>query len=299
MPTRPSKIPKEHHLDAATIEQEFDAVMESVYNKIQYEWPQGKGNEHSLSIVWGHVRLAYTNYRAMRYFCAERPKDFARKPEYVLAAPPIARSIVDILANLIYLFEDLSERTWQYLRAGWQEDYEHFLRDKEKFKGREGADEYLSELEARIEEVRRDLAIDEKDVNRGRLFWPIISQMRKDKNLDSRRKEFLDFIWNWFYKDFSAAAHLSGPGLYHRANFLLKPQHKLTEEDLDEIAGHRSDVLMPTMALMLCIAAEVEIELRLGMAERIIRLWTRINFSLPDLKEIYDRWYATRLPPPV
>ena len=79
-------------------------------------------------------------------------------------------------------------------------------------------------------------------------------------------------------------ADLSGPSIYERTSLLLKPQHKYTEDDLEELAGHRSLVLLRAVALALCIASEVEIEVRIGLAERLIRLWTRINAYIPDFK---------------
>jgi hypothetical protein len=215
----------------------------------------------------------------------------------VLAAPPLARAMVDGLANLVYLLSNLSERTAQYLQGGWREDYEHSQRDSRRLKDDPEAAEYLTRLTDRLEQVRKAVGVPDGTEPKKVNFWPIPSQMKGDSTLPAERRAFLELIEDKFYKDLSSASHLSGPSIYDRTTLLLKPQHKYTEDDLEELAGHRSLVLMRAMALALCIASEVEIEIRLGLAERLIRMWTRINAYLPDFKEIYDDWYAARLPP--
>jgi hypothetical protein len=299
MPRRPKDVPPEHHLDFGTICDEFDDLLESVRNKLEREWPSSVGSEDSAYIVWAQVRVSFVTFKALRYLCAEKPTDFNRKPEFVLAAPPLARAMADALANLIYLFCDLPRRTSQYLQGGWREDHELSEREKRRFRDDPEAAKYLDTLARRVDQVRLAVGIADGVEPRKVNFWPIPSQMKADTSLSTERREYLQLIEDKFYKDLSSASHLSGPGIYERSSLLLKPHHRLTDDDMEELAGHRSILMARAMALALCIASEVEIEVRLGLDRRLIRMWTRINAYVPDFKEIYDCWYASRLPPPV
>jgi hypothetical protein len=295
MRPRASRVPADNHLDFETVREEIDNLLESLRNKIEREWPKGRGSEDSAYIVWGQVRLAIATFKALRYLCAEKPADFNRKPEFVLAAAPLVRCICDALANVVYLFDDLDSRTSEFLRGGWREDYEHVERDRKRIAGREGADAYIIELERRLAAVKMAFNISDTVSPSSVPFWPIIGQMKRGGKISERRKEFLQFLEDWFYKDLSSPAHLSGPGIYERTRLLLKPHHKFDEDDRDELALYRSQVISEALLLLLCLAAEVEIDVRLGLHERIVRLWVRINHYMPDFKEVYDRWYADRL----
>src|ERR1043166_4106290 len=122
---RRQDIPAENFLNFGTIREELDNLLESVRNKLEREWPSHVGSSDSAYIVWGQARIANATFMALRYLCAEKPIDPYRKAEFVLAAPPLVRVIVDNLANLVYLFSDLPVRTAQYLQGAWREDYEH------------------------------------------------------------------------------------------------------------------------------------------------------------------------------
>lgn len=296
MPLRPSQVPPEHHLDFESIREELDNLVESFKNKLEREWPDRKGTDDSAYIVWSQYRLAQVTFKAIRYLAAEKPADYNRKPEFVLAVPPLLRSIVDALANVVYLFSNLSQRTGQFLQGGWREDYEHFERDKVRLAGDPDATTFLEQLGARVDQVRAAVGIDPSTPASKIPYWPILSRMIRDGTLSHERLAFLKFLDTRFYRDLSSGTHFSGPGVHLRTHLLFRPQHKLTADDLEEFAGHRSAVYMVAMALMFCLMSELEIELRFGLSERMIRLWTRVNSYWPDFKSIYDQWYASRLP---
>jgi hypothetical protein len=228
-------VPPSNRLDVSTIQEDFDNLVESVCNLLEREWPAGKGNEHTPGIVWGNVRIAYTMYRAARFLAAEKPVDFSRKREYVLAVAPLGRSVADAFANLVFLFHDLDGLTWRYIRGGWREEFEHLQRNRARVEEDPEYSRYLDTLEARIDELRLSLGIEEGQESKVP-YWPILSQMKREPGLEGIRLDLLKFVDDWFYKNLSSESHLSGPGLYRRAQFLVKPQHQLRDNDLEELA---------------------------------------------------------------
>jgi hypothetical protein len=64
----------------------------------------------------------------MAYICGDKPADPLRKLEYAVSCPPIVRTLVDSLFNVIFALEDLENRVTWYYKSGWREDYEKLER---------------------------------------------------------------------------------------------------------------------------------------------------------------------------
>src|SRR3954465_468055 len=111
-------------LDFKTISDELDNALTAVSNKLEREWPAGVGGEDSQVIIVGLFRVSLTSFMATRYLCATIPSDPYRKPEFVITAPPLLRSVLDAFANIVYLFEALAPRSDEFTRRGWKEDYD-------------------------------------------------------------------------------------------------------------------------------------------------------------------------------
>src|SRR2546423_1092958 len=114
------------------IQPEFDNAMISVSNKLEREWPKQLGSEDSAAIVVGLFRVAFTSFKATRYLAAVTPQDPLRLPEFVIATPPVLRSVLDAYANVVYLFEDLGPRSEAFVRRGWKEEVDREMRYRER-----------------------------------------------------------------------------------------------------------------------------------------------------------------------
>ena len=58
---------------------------------------------HLLNIF---VRCATNSYNAVLYFAGDIPEDPRRKPNFVIAVPPINRQLLDLLFTIVYLLDD-------------------------------------------------------------------------------------------------------------------------------------------------------------------------------------------------
>lgn len=64
------------------------------------------------------MMVSANTYRAIAYVCADSPEAIERKLEYSLAMTPLARTLLDALYTVVYLFEDPIARTEQFYRGG-------------------------------------------------------------------------------------------------------------------------------------------------------------------------------------
>jgi len=293
-------------LDFREVQEELDNVLLSISEKLAREWPRSVGNHETFVVVLGMYRVSWFSYRAMRYLSATAKINFdpKRLPEFVTAMPPIARSILDAIANVVYIFEgDVTERTNEYLRRGWGEDYRHFLRDRERHGHEPAWADVLARLEARLEEVRVELTLPVEARDKLPRRWPNLGTMMSDKDpdrvRDPQRRELLAMLKEMYWEGFSGETHLSGPGLYRRAGLLLNESRLWDDADRAVLDRLRTEYLMGGSELMLSLAAELEAELQLGMAERLVRIWVRLSYHSTDMNRIYKTWVRDRLVPPM
>jgi hypothetical protein len=92
----------------------------------------------------------------------------------------------------------------------------------------------------------------------------------------------------WFYRELSSASHLSLPGLMDRARHLLEENDEARQRGLDK---YRSDCMFTTLTLLLALISELEIGLRLNLAERCKYLWVLLDVWGPA-QELYAERYA-------
>jgi hypothetical protein len=268
-------------LDFATVGDELDEVLVSVSNLLERSWPPRAGSSDAQAVVLGLYRVAWVSFKTLRYFCAEVPPDSRRWPEFVTSAGPVERSIVDAFANIIYLFQDnLDERAREFGRRGWVEDRRRANELAERYASNPAWRPYLDTLQAELARIQRELGISNADVATLRR-WPRLSDMisqnakHRDRIADQRRREFLEYIEDLMYREFSQDTHLSGPGLYRRADLLLTESRFWNEQQRELCGRRRTDAIMGSIALMLAIASELEFSLRLEMAPRILAVWLK------------------------
>lgn len=288
-PIDPSK-----QVDFGEFKEELHNVLLSVSNKTEREWPTTVGAPQSHLIVLGHFRISITAYETLRYFSAELPRnDAARKPEFVVSAPPLIRSILDALANILFLFEDIGPRSVEFARRAWKEDNERGQRYRKRYGNDASWAEFFAHLDRRDAEVRSALQISDEDAQALRR-WPTLGAMisknvkEKDRLRDDARRAYLVFLNDWFYKDFSSDTHLSPPGFYRRAELVLRESRLWNEQERLAQGILRTKALVAAIGLLLAMSAELEHELGFGMGERIVRIWSRLNYYSPDLRELYE-----------
>jgi hypothetical protein len=116
--------------------------------------------------------------------------------------------------------------------------------------------------------------------------------MAKHKGLSSERAAFLLWLNDWFYKNLSGQSHMSGMGFMVQANFFLNRSRPDIELFMEK---HRSDGLFISVTMVLALASELIIELRLPYGEKSKYLWTFIGAHWGLTKEVYEQRYAKLL----
>ncbi|HEV7920010.1 MAG TPA: hypothetical protein VGR02_04380 [Thermoanaerobaculia bacterium] len=282
-------------LDFELIRQPLDSLAVATVNKIDREWPASIDRHPATKIVLRLlIAISENTYRTIRYFSAEKPPDGARKLQYTLSAPPLARTILDALFTVVFLFEDLHERTSWYVRAGWREMEEKRSRFQSAYGSEPSWHEYLSSYGAVVAEDRELWSISDAEIaDLKRLkYWPTPGKMSEACASEERRK-YLRYLNDWFYRELSQDSHLSWPGLWRRGGYFLFP--KPSNEERTILEKVRSDNLSIAVILLLALISEIELELRLGLADRAKYVWGILVPYAGEAKEIYDLRYNGRL----
>lgn len=279
-----------------TIRDQLDTLHVAVANKIEREWPtQWSAYGEGAVVLQATVKVAANTYNSVRYLCAEKPPDPARKLEYAVSVSPLSRTILDSLFNVVFLFEDFPSRIQWYLRSGWREIHdEHDRHDRAYGTDPEWA-EWLAGLRAFVERSRASWYVTEEEAAdpSSIRWWPIPGQMLRSADLLDANRDFLQYLHDWFYRMLSSESHLALPGLMRRAVHLLHSEDR-EERDLN-LDKYRSDGSVTTIILLLALLTECHLGLGYDLGERCKYLWTMLSDSFPPAKEIYTLRYEQRL----
>src|SRR5262249_19059990 len=124
-------------------------------------------------------------------------------------------------------------------------------------------------------------------------WWPTPAQMLGLKVLSPDAQAFLEYMRDWFYREFSQQDHLTLPGLIRRAsNFLRPPDDTKTENTWKNL---RSDWMTSGFVLFLAYLSEVVLIGRFDLRDRCAYLWGILQEYSPLAKEVYEARYQARL----
>lgn len=287
-------IPAERRLPFDTIRQELDEVLVACANKLDREWPTRLSTLEGVQPYFrGTVQLTEITYGTVRFLCADKPPNPARKMEFAESVPPLTRTILDSLFTVIFLLEDLPNRWTWFKKSGWREAEEEYQR----LYAAHGTDPAWTEWLRRLQEdivsfVKRESGVTAEEQTNPKLitWWPNPGKMPGQSG--GWRKDYLLYLNDWFYRELSAESHLSFNGFGKRAGFLFAPTQADRERVLDKT---RSDGVFTTVTLIISLLSEFEIEFRFGLDQKLKYLWGVIAEYWGAAKELYDRRYATTL----
>ncbi len=288
------------NLDFTLIQPKLGELLVAMGNWIERSWPgqrRGRGSDHegARALFLSLVRVAENTWRSAAFLCADTPPNPARKPEYVLSVPPMARSVLEAVCTTIFVFGDLPKRVADFYRAGWREVAE----ERDRVRTRYGTDPdwqpYLDEVERMLSDKQRDWGVTDEDAaDKTRIpRFPIPDRMVKDRSLSIDRREQLQYLLDWHYRKLSQDMHLSWPGLARRAGFFLPA---VGPEDRERLLPRaRADIFSTLAAFELALISEIEIECRFGTAPKAQYVWAILGDFSPDTKELYERFYQNQL----
>lgn len=293
MPNKPP--PKQ--LDFGRIQQQFDAFVRATGNRTEREWPATVPQHGgSYGTVLGLYRAAENTFWASRFLLADTPPNAARKLEFAVATPPLVRALLESLACLVYLFDDLPSRTLQFLQAGWREG----VRSTERIRAARGTDPSWREV------------IDRNTENLKRLYKPLGITLRQATNvthkikpwpmlggianqLTGARKDYVTYLDDWHYRTLSEESHPTWYGIGQTLRLLDKRLDTATQRH--ELELYRSKQVAASLTFMLAIATEVDRELRFNKSEAARYAWSVLVEFDPDIQDFYDTLYRPTLGP--
>jgi hypothetical protein len=281
--------------DYLRIKEKLDNLLLAIASKLDREPLQRAKHPESEMILQALARVAANTFHTIRFFSAEEPTNHARRIEYVVNAPALMRTMVDVIATIVFLFEDLPTRTEWYLKSGWKEFVEHRNRYRLQYGADPSWSQYLLWLDRRVSEAKAlaGISVAEELGTVKIARFPIPSTMVTDKNTAADRVDFLRYLYDWYYREFSQDTHLSWPGLVRRAAPLL--ERRRTDGTSAYLMKLRSDVFSTSITLLLAMLSELEIETTYGLAERIRELWNEMLPVSAEAQEIHAMRYAGRL----
>lgn len=248
-------------------------------------------------LVQGNLRISTTSAQAIRYLCTDAPVDPGHQKEFVVAAFPVARTILESLFALVFLFDDPKENTNWYYRSTLRILYEQLERWKRKFSNVEDWHDFLEQREsyllgnaAQMGLSLEQISSSDSNKKRGIKRFPTPSRMVQGNAIkEQQRKEFLQFLNQWYYGWLSEASHLSGSRLIP-ANYMLAGEtfhgpYALTWE------LYKTEAVVTSDTLLLAILSEIIVECGYDLKPKAQYIWTLLSLNNPFSKVLYEKRY--------
>lgn len=290
-------VPADRRLDYAVIREPLDKLAAATILNVERALPP-----EITAVVGAPVVLllllksAETTFSTIRYFCAEKPDDSARRVSFASSTPPLLRSILDEIFTVIFLGEDLPTRMQWYNKAGWRELHEEYERHVQRYSGKPEWDNWLHESgKALTTTVQREFGITAQEAVNPRTipWWPTPARMIASGMLSADAQIFLEYMQDWFYREFSQDDHLSLPGLIRRAGTFLQPPDETRTQNTWR--KRRSDWVNYTLVLFLTLLTEVILLCRFDLRDRSAYLWGILKEYSPIADEVYETRYQEKL----
>lgn len=283
-------IPVERRLDFAVVAGDIDTLFEAYRLKIEREWPDALRSLGGLQVYLATTMLvARASYGAARLLCADKTAENPKHLEFVTAAGPIVRTILDSVSTLIFIFEDPERRWREFEQSGWREDYEGLVRLQKAYGDKSEWTEWLKGKQELTDWLRNQAGIDVAVRPASVKWFPTPGGMAKSAT-DPARKARLQYLNDWIYKELSAEAHLSLTGAIKRGAPLLN-----IGNNHDSLHKVRSDSVFTAVVLVLCLFSEVVIALHLDHRQKLVQVWATIANYWGPAEELYGNFYSQLL----
>ena len=259
--------------------------------RIDREWPRRSyPDPGTRALVLGWYKAGDNALAISSFILADSPPNPARKPVYALGVPPLIRTLADTLCSVVFLFGKASERTRIYFKSGWRE----LVEETERMRTAYGADVAWTEFFRQRDEaiaglkVRAGITANEAANLHAIPRWPTPGRMIRNSDPAIDRKNYLQYIYDWYYKRLSQQAHLAWIGIAPTP--LLLPALE-TEQSIRVLEIARTEHVMTSLTLMLAIITELELQLKVGLTDRAKFIWAILGSWDEDPKDFYTRFY--------
>lgn len=267
----------------------------AIYERIRREWRAQLGEPLCLFLEL-LVRISGDAWHTIRYICRD-----GRRREFVYAVPPLARTLLDALSSVVFIFDNPAVNMRWYYASGWLDQYREYKRYLAEYGGKPGW-EHLAKLPAEIEKTARlaKITSDERsDAEQPKpkliRWWPNPGVFGSDRapTTDPKRTEFLLFLNAWFYGRLSGDSHLNFPGLLRRGWFYAEQSDEARDP---EQIHYEQRSIMAFEALTIQVALLTEISCQLGLdyeKNRLRGIWDKLlSLDLDDPRQFYQERYT-------
>jgi len=244
-------------------------------------------------LIHSLFKVSANAFQSVMFLCTDSNADPGRRPEFAIAAPPLLRVLADSLFSIVLLFDDLQTNVPWYWTSGWREMYRRYTQWEERHRNDPAWTHLLAQQRRFIDSSHKEWGIGHSE----KLFpenkhWPYSSRMPRAARCP-QRKAFLNYLKAWVYGPLSSSTHLSGPGLTTSASFLFARGHL---DDYEErLAKYTSDQVFMALTLLFAIVSELEVEVSLGLADRLAYLWVIIGKYAWAAEDLYLKRYQALL----
>lgn len=237
---------------------------------------------------------ALTTYESVMFLSADRPYRHERKLEFGLVTSPLIRFLLDLLFAIIFIRLKPEERIRTYHEAGWRELKDASDRLKSRYGDKEDWKAKIKEQEVHLEYLANVWKIPASSVSNPTSlpWWPTPGQMLSRGKLSVADKEFLKFLEDWFYREFSQDAHMSGAGAVRIFSKLLLGDGQGRDQTLKKLKT--ANVLVAT-ALLLAICSEMNDIGKFDRGQPLAYLWSVLAQQRAVLDELFQMRYRSML----
>lgn len=282
-------IPKDKQLNFGLISKEFENLLETYINNFDRAFPAKYKDASAIFLLFAYITK--NTYYAIKCLCIDENPPYWLKPEYAVSTVPIIRMLLEELATVVYFSDDVNVKVERYRKAGWREKKEKYKKYFDEYGDKDEWKEWLDGIRKYLDEAKKNLKIsteEEKDLTKIPK-WPTIGKMSKDESLSSDLSDYLVYLIDWFYKEYSQSAHLTEPGIVHLGAMFL---HENIEDRQEVAKKFRSDSIMDCILICLSIISEFEIIFQYDQKERLRYLWRILVNYYPKADELYNIRYA-------
>ncbi|HEY0377226.1 MAG TPA: hypothetical protein VGC87_09735 [Pyrinomonadaceae bacterium] len=303
-----SAQPQEDVFDPKIIQEPLERLLASTANNLERVWSAYyRPIQDARVVFYVRVRIAINTYSAIMYLCADTPKDPLRNPKFVLAIPPLVRTLFEELVTIIFLLHDIPTYIPYLLKTGYTEHWRE-LDYSLKYHGSDPAwADYIDNLKKQMqqEETTLGLTAAEKahpDSTIGR--WPqpnkIVGKLKRQHS-SSPAIPFIEFVNAWMYRRLSGQTHLDLMGIRKRGIHFSEDEAKRAfgdnwEAKLADLLGlYGREQIYTMFTLLLAIASEIEAHFKYDLKERAKFVWQVLSEYSDISKDFYERRYQQLL----
>jgi hypothetical protein len=220
------------------------------------------------------------------------------KDNYIFAAAPLVRTLIDNLYNVILLLQDPKANGRWFRASGNRKDLLYLDAEEKRHGGDPIWDSFIAGSRQQMAHVLRVTGFTEAEVRDKKVYpdWPTLGKYIA-QGAPSKHKSFLDTFSYGSWKRYSAIAHGAGEGLHEIGSFLNRDGHLHEDRPQIDEAYPRmmSYHIMSAATLMLSIVTEVQAAYKFKdsaarINQRIAEAWQALMPSM-EAKEIYDNRY--------